>query len=142
MSPYGLSSQHLSACHLRTRSSITAPARTGASWTPRLRLGPFGQNGYSLPVDFEWDPQKAAANLRKHGVSFAEATTVFGDRLGISAPDPDHSYDEDRYILVGRSSHGRLLIVAHTDRDDRIRIISARELTRSERKDYEETLGR
>ena len=106
------------------------------------RLGRCGQNGYSLRVDFEWDPQKAAANLRKHGVSFAEATTVFGDPLGTTAPDPDHSYDEDRYILVGRSSQGRLLIVAHTDRDDRIRIISARELTRSEREDYEETLGR
>lgn len=93
-------------------------------------------------MDFEWDPQKAAANLRKHGVSFAEATTAFGDPWSITAPDPDHSYDEDRYILVGRSSQDRLLIVAHTDGDDRIRIISARELTRSERRDYEETLGR
>jgi len=93
-------------------------------------------------VDFEWDPRKAVANLRKHRVSFAEATTVFGDPLGVTIPDPDHSYAEDRRIIVGRSIRGRLLIVAHTDRDDRIRIISARELTRSEREAYEETLGR
>ena len=89
-------------------------------------------------MDFEWDPNKAEINLRKHGVSFAEAGTVFGDELAITVPDPDHSDDENRYITVGWSNRRRLLIVSHTDRDDKIRIISARELTPRERKTYEE----
>jgi uncharacterized DUF497 family protein len=89
-------------------------------------------------VEFEWDPKKAANNLRKHQVSFAEATTVVGDPLSITVPDPDHSVDEDRDITVGRSIRGRLLIVSHAERGDRIRIISARELTRSEREAYED----
>lgn len=88
-------------------------------------------------MDFEWDPQKAEQNLRKHKVSFAEAATVFGDSLGVTVSNPDHSRGEDRYITVGRSVRRRLLIVAHTERDDRIRIISARELTRNEREAYE-----
>jgi uncharacterized DUF497 family protein len=94
-----------------------------------------------LRVDFEWDPAKAALNVRKHRVPFPEATTVFGDPLGITVPDPDHSEEEDRYITVGRSIRGRPLMVAHTERGDRTRIISARELTRSEREAYEETIG-
>lgn len=89
-------------------------------------------------LEFEWDPQKAAYNLKKHKVSFTEAATVLSDHLGITMYDPDHSVDEDRYITVGWSHHHRLLMVAHTERGDRIRIISARELTRSERKAYEE----
>jgi uncharacterized protein len=89
-------------------------------------------------MDFEWDPNKAEINLRKHGVSFAEAGTVFGDELAITVPDPDHSDDENRYITVGWSNRRRLLIISHTDRDDKIRIISARELTPRERKTYEE----
>lgn len=89
-------------------------------------------------MEFEWDPQKAEMNLRKHGVSFAEAGTVFGDDFAITVPDPDHSIDEERYITVGRSNRGRLLMIAHTDRNDKTRIISARELTPRERKDYEE----
>ena len=89
-------------------------------------------------MEFEWDPKKAAKNLRKHRVSFNEAATVFGDSLGTTVPDPDHSLAEDRYITVGMSSHGRLVIVAHTERGERIRLISARELTRAERKAYEE----
>ncbi|MFH1907893.1 MAG: BrnT family toxin [Chloroflexota bacterium] len=89
-------------------------------------------------MDFEWDPRKAEINLRKHGVSFTEAGTVFGDYLAITVPDPDHSDDEDRYITIGWSNRRRLLMVAHTDRGDCIRIISARELTKAERKDYEE----
>ena len=89
-------------------------------------------------MDFEWDPNKAEINLRKHGVSFAEAGTVFGDELAITVPNPDHSDDENRYITVGWSNRRRLLIVSHTDRDDKIRIISARELTPRERKTYEE----
>lgn len=90
-------------------------------------------------MNFEWDPNKAESNLRKHGVSFQEAATVFGDDLGITVYDPDHSREEDRYITIGWSNRRRLLMVSHTDREDRIRIISARELTQSELKDYEET---
>lgn len=89
-------------------------------------------------MNFEWTPRKAEINLRKHGVSFTEAGTVFGDDLAISVPDPDHSDNEERYITIGWSYRRRLLMVAHTDRGDRIRIISARELTQSERKAYEE----
>jgi len=86
---------------------------------------------------FEWDPTKAVANLKKHGVSFSEAATVLSDSLGVTVPDPDHSSDEDRYITVGMSYHSRLLIVANTERGDHVRIISARELTRREREAYE-----
>ena len=87
---------------------------------------------------FEWDPEKAAKNLRKHKVSFTEAATVFGDDLSITVDDPDHSEQEDRYITIGLSHQGRLLMVAHTERSDTIRIISARELTSTEREAYEE----
>lgn len=90
-------------------------------------------------MEFEWDPNKAAENLRQHKVTFDEAATVFGDFLGITAPDPDHSADEHRYITIGLSTRGRLLMVAHVDRHERIRIISARKLTRGERRAYEET---
>ena len=89
-------------------------------------------------MEFEWDRNKAAQNMRKHAVSFVEAASVFGDTLGVTAPDPDHSDAEDRYITVGLSDAGRLLMVSHTDRGDRVRIISARELTRSERRAYED----
>ncbi len=89
-------------------------------------------------MEFEWDPQKAAKNLRKHKVSFAEAATVFGDPLSATVTDPDHLEDEDRYIIVGMSHRFRPLIVSFAERADRIRIISARELTRAERKAYEE----
>ncbi len=89
-------------------------------------------------LQFEWSPEKAEANLNKHGVSFAEASTVFDDPLSITVFDPDHSADEDRFIIVGTSQAGRLLMVAHTERGDTIRIISARLLTRTERKAYAE----
>ena len=89
-------------------------------------------------MEFEWDPDKAARNLAKHGVSFQEAATVFGDPLAMTYGDPDHSEDEDRFLTFGHSSAGRLLVVSHTDRDDRTRIISARTATRKERKQYEE----
>jgi len=89
-------------------------------------------------MDFEWDEDKAAGNLKKHKVSFTEAATVFGDPLSITFPDPDHSVDEDRFITIGTSDRDRVLVVSHTDRDDRIRIISARKATRRERKVYEE----
>lgn len=88
-------------------------------------------------MKFEWDSEKAARNAAKHRVTFAEAATVFGDPLAISYFDPDHSDDEDRFITFGRSNAGRLLVVAHTDRDDRTRIISARRATRHEKNQYE-----
>ena len=90
-------------------------------------------------MDFEWDPDKAAANLRKHGVSFEEATTVFQDNLSLTGADPDHSADEARFVTFGLSGRGRLLVVAHTARGKRIRLISARAATRPERKLYEES---
>jgi uncharacterized DUF497 family protein len=89
-------------------------------------------------MKFEWDTEKAAANLRKHGVSFDEAGTVFLDQLALSGPDPDHSVGEPRYITFGISSLGRRLAVFHTHRPGVIRIISARHVTRAERKLYEE----
>lgn len=91
-------------------------------------------------MDFEWDPNKAESNLRKHGVSFEESATVFRDFLSITVRDPDHSEHEERFLTVGQSVLGRILIVAHTeeDEDNRIRIVSARELTAVERKAYEE----
>ena len=91
-------------------------------------------------MEFEWDPRKAKINLRKHGVSFTEAGTIFGYELAITVSDPDHSSDEDRFITIGWSDRRRLLIVSHTDRGNRIRIISARELTKAERKEYEEAV--
>jgi uncharacterized DUF497 family protein len=89
-------------------------------------------------VDFEWDEEKARANLEKHGVSFAEAQTVFGDPLYVDFHDPEHSADERRYIIIGESQQGRLLAVSYTERGEVIRLISSREITSSERKDYEE----
>ncbi len=85
-----------------------------------------------------WDPRKAAANLRKHGVSFEEAATVFRDTLAATAADPDHSVGEDRYVSFGVSVRGRLLVVAHTEREGTIRLISARLAKKRERKIYEE----
>ncbi len=88
-------------------------------------------------MEFTWSRAKAAGNERKHGVSFAEAITVFGDALSLTSFDPDHSDVEDRFITMGTSAAGRLLVVVHSDQDDHVRIISAREATRRERKDYE-----
>ena len=93
-------------------------------------------------IHFEWNPAKAKANLRKHRVGFSEAASVFCDLLGITIFDPDHSQDEDRYITIGTSRAGRLLLVAHTDRADRIRIITARELNPAERQAYENEVKR
>lgn len=88
-------------------------------------------------MEFEWDAKKAKKNLRKHKVSFAEAATVLGDTFSVTVHDPDHSIKGNRYITVGLSDGRRLLIVAYIDRGDRVRIISARELTRTERRAYE-----
>jgi uncharacterized DUF497 family protein len=87
---------------------------------------------------FEWDPKKAAANLNKHGVSFQEAATVFGDPLAITFQDPDHSEDEERQVTFGVSLRKRLIVVSHAQREDRTRIISARPMGRKERVIYEE----
>jgi uncharacterized DUF497 family protein len=88
-------------------------------------------------MEFEWNEKKAAQNLEKHAVSFLEAGTVFGDPLSTTFPDPDHSIDEERFITIGLSDRNRVLIVSHTDRDGKTRIISARKATRRERTAYE-----
>lgn len=88
-------------------------------------------------MEFEWDEDKAASNEEKHEVSFDEASTAFGDPLSLTISDPDHSDDEPRFLLVGQSYLGRLVVVSHTERRDRIRIISARLATRAERYSYE-----
>ncbi len=93
-------------------------------------------------IQFEWDPAKAKINLRKHGIAFREAVTVLRDPLGITIFDPDHSDEEDRFITFGFSAAGRLLMVAHTERGERIRIISARRLIRAEREAYEREIQR
>ena len=87
---------------------------------------------------FEWDPKKARRNLNTHGVSFDEASTVFNDPLSLTIDDPLHSEDEERFVLLGQSLKGRLLVVVHTERENRIRIISARSATNKERLSYEE----
>ena len=89
-------------------------------------------------MEFEWEPPKATANVRKHGITFDEAATVFLDELAASGSDPDHSVGESRYVTFGVSSLGRLLVVSHTHRSGAIRIINARRVTRAERKIYEE----
>ncbi|MGZ8425052.1 MAG: BrnT family toxin [Candidatus Binatia bacterium] len=92
-----------------------------------------------MALDFEWDPAKAEANLKEHGVSFDEATTIFRDTRSITISDPDHSDSEDRFIDIGMSHRMQLLVVSYTERQDKIRIISARQPTRAERRSYEET---
>jgi len=87
---------------------------------------------------YEWDEEKAEKNLRKHGVSFDEAETVFDDSLAITIPDPDHSESELRFIDIGLSGKGRILVVTYTERGRRIRLINARLATRTERRKYDE----
>ena len=87
---------------------------------------------------FEWDGKKAEWNARKHGVAFEEASTVFGDPLGLLTPDPDHSLNEERYVVLGMSNRQRLLVVAFTERPPYTHLISARRATRAERRRYEE----
>ena len=91
-----------------------------------------------MALRFEWDPENAAGNLDKHGVSFEEAATVFGDPLGRIVDDPRHSADEPRYVLLGHSERQQLLAVMFTERAEAIRLISARKATRRERREYEE----
>jgi len=105
---------------------------------PGIHLAPAIRVSYGDPMEFEWDREKAAHNLVKHGVSFHAAASVFGDPLAITYSDPDHSEDEDRFLTFGHSSEGNLLVVSHTDRGELTRIMSARRASRKERKLYEE----
>jgi len=89
-------------------------------------------------MDFDWDDDKAESNEQKHGIPFSEVMTVFADPLAVTGYDPRHADDEGRFLTMGTSVVGRLLVVSHTDRADSIRIISAREATRRERRDYED----
>jgi hypothetical protein len=93
-----------------------------------------------MPLRFEWDSRKARTNLAKHGVAFEEASTIFGDPLSLTIPDPEHSLAEQRYITLGKAFNGKLLVVVHTDRGDNIRIVSARRASRRERIFYEENI--
>lgn len=87
---------------------------------------------------FEWDEEKARENEQKHGVSFTEATEVFGDEHSSTVPDPDHSIGEARYLLFGMSRQGKALVVSYTEREERIRLISARQMTSREQRVYEQ----
>ncbi len=89
-------------------------------------------------MDFEWDSEKAKENEAKHGVPFGEASEVFGDDHSSTVPDPDHSEDEDRYLIFGVARNGRYLVVSYTEREERIRLISARTMTPRERRAYEQ----
>jgi uncharacterized DUF497 family protein len=91
---------------------------------------------------FEWDPNKVRRNIETHGMSFDEASTVFSDTLSLTIYDPLHSDKEDRFIIIGNSCKNHLLVIVHTDRGDKIRIISARKATKKERKQYEENAKR
>jgi len=93
-----------------------------------------------VSLTFEWDSRKASSNLSKHGVKFETAATVFGDPSSLTIPDPDHSVMERRFITMGRTFNGKLLVVVHTDRGDNIPIISARGASRRERKLFEEEI--
>ena len=92
-----------------------------------------------MPLNFQWDENKARTNLAKHGVGFEEAATVFGDPLSLTIPDPAHSQNEDRFVILGTSHNGKSLVVVPTERGDSIRLISARRASRQERKKYEES---
>lgn len=137
-----------------SRLALTAPtkrssrrpsrrSRTGFSLrkerAARLIVKPLarGRKVAQTLMRFEWDPEKARRNVAKHGVSFEEAATAFGDPLSLTIFDPDHSEDEDRFILLGHTYTGRLVVVVHTDRGENVRIISARLATRRERKAHE-----
>ncbi|MEG3437416.1 BrnT family toxin [Pannus brasiliensis CCIBt3594] len=90
-----------------------------------------------MKLEFEWNEEKAKANQRKHGISFEEASTVFDDPLSINFDDPDHSVGENRYLIIGLSDQGKFLLVSYTERERKIRLISARLVTPKERRYYE-----
>jgi uncharacterized DUF497 family protein len=95
-----------------------------------------------MTPEFEWDAKKADDNLKKHGVAFEEALTVFGDPLALIFNDPDHSEDEQRELIIGHSANQRLLVVSFAEREPRTRIIGARNATAHERRDYEQTTAK
>ena len=88
-------------------------------------------------MEFEWDPDKEGSNIERHGIDFTEAATVFGDPLELTISDPDHSVGEFRFLSIGHSVRNRILVVSYTEREDRIRIISARTASPRERRQYE-----
>lgn len=88
-------------------------------------------------MTFQWDPEKAVSNVKKHGVSFEEAVSVFADPLAVTIDDPDHSIGESRFLTIGQSVLYRYVVVSHTERDGQVRLISARFATRQERRSYE-----
>ena len=90
-----------------------------------------------MGLQFEWDRAKASTNVRKHGLSFEEAATVFGDQRAITIADPEHSLIEERFVTIGTSERDRILVVVATERRDKVRLISARPASRKERKQYE-----
>ncbi len=91
-----------------------------------------------VDIEFDWDPAKARENEKKHGISFREGATAFADGLSYTIPDPDHSAGEQRFLLLGLTTNARLVVVSHTERGDRIRLISARPASSRERMDYEQ----
>ena len=91
-----------------------------------------------MAIQFEWDSKKSQSNKRKHGITFEEASTIFGDPLSITIDDSAHSIGEDRFVTIGTSVNDKLIVVAHTERNDIIRIISARKATRNEKRQYEQ----
>ena len=91
-----------------------------------------------MTLRFEWDSKKTLSNKRRHGITFEQASTIFGDPLSITVHDPAHSIGEDRFITIGTSINDKLIVVVHTDRNDIIRIISARKATKNERSQYEQ----
>ena len=127
---------------MRWVSALRAPIASGASpgrhFESRQTFGFSTRPCYADGVTYEWDPRKAKSNLRRHGISFEEAGSVFLDPLAITFPDPDHSDEEDREITIGLSKKHRVVFVSHCPRVDRTRIISVRRATRKERKQYEE----
>jgi hypothetical protein len=123
-------------------STTTVLRRTlNLSEDKQYRLGHWTgkEQNLIMPLSFEWDESKTKSNLAKHGVSFEEASTVFGDPLSLTIPDPAHSQAEDRFIIIGHSHQQDLLVVVHTERGDNILVISARRASRGERKRYEES---
>ena len=133
-----------SGCSQLTPESLGARAEIEARVVGLARSSagmPFSSRagcGNVPPMDFAWDSGKAASNLEKHGLSFEEASTAFGDPLSRTIPDPLHSDDEDRFVLIGSTSAGRLAVVVHTDRGATVRLISARLATPAERRRYEQ----
>ena len=123
---------------MRRSSPVPGREKGSGDGAPTALLAPRIVVGYDGRMEFEWNPDKATRNLAKHGVSFAEAATVFGDPMALTFADPDHSDVEDRFLTFGHSAEGSFLIVSHTDREGRTRIISARRATRMERSVHEQ----